>query len=80
MKKTYHVTGYAYVPVDADVLATSKKEAKEKYLEGEKNNELGFDYELRIHEVTKQEVLSSEKELVENNGVVYTYGDYFLGK
>lgn len=80
MKKTYHITGYAYVPVDADVLAISKKEAKEKYLDGEKNNELGFDYKLRIHEVIKQETMSNEKELTENNGIVYTNGNYFLGK
>lgn len=77
-KKTYYITGYAYVALDAEVLAASKKEAKEKYLKSAENNQLGFDYELRIHEVVKQGVMISKKEFTKNNGIIFTNGKYFI--
>lgn len=48
-RKVYHITGYLYVPLDGKVLASSQKEAREKWLQALPGDN-GFTYEPRVHE------------------------------
>lgn len=49
--RIYHVTGYLYVPLDGEILASSKKEAAKKWKEFCSKQTTGFDFQPRIHEV-----------------------------
>lgn len=69
-KKLYKITGYLYVPLDAEVLATSKKEAEQKYKDFCDKQTQGYDYEPRIHEV-----LVSDEPQATDIGKPDDYGD-----
>ena len=65
--KRYAITGGLYVPYDIEIMAKSKKEAKELFEKVCRFNICGFDYDTIVHEIrygtwsgTEEEELSQE--------------------
>ena len=79
-KKIYHINGYLFVPLDGEVLAASKNEAKEKWLKSFEHTELGYDYEPIIQDCSAgDESMVSEEELEKTeSNVIYTNNKYVV--
>lgn len=78
MKKIYKITGYLYVPVDGEVLASSKTEAKEKYIGFCNSHTTGYNFEPRIHEVLLENNsdFGEEDFIREETDVIIGLGNY----